>query len=156
MAPRKLAWSKTGSVAHIAQDGRTITVQALVRDNKSGRWSLSNGTSKPIIAQDNARFTHLDWSSSGNDLVVTDQNGRLYVYVMAFALNRLMPNPLQYTVPQDDLSAVVGLHWLPMNMGPSPRVNNTSLSSSSHSLATDARNSVSHYISSIQRWRSLA
>lgn len=36
---------------------------------------------------------------------------------MAFALNRLSPAKLSYTVPQDDLSAVVGIHWLAATSG---------------------------------------
>ncbi|KAL1306804.1 hypothetical protein AAFC00_005461 [Neodothiora populina] len=115
---RRLAWSRTGSVAHIPRGGREITIRSLVRDRTTGKSTLTDGTYKPVQADGDTCFTHIEWSMLGSELVATDQFGRLYVYSMTLALNRLLPNKLSYTVPQDDLSAVVGIRWLSTTSGP--------------------------------------
>lgn len=114
---RKLAWSRAGSVAHISPDGLKVTFRALVRDKKTGEWSLSDGGNHPIRANRDARYVHVEWSVSGSEVVLVDHCGRLSIHVMAYALNRFLPNTISQGTHHDDLSAVVGLHWLSVFAG---------------------------------------
>jgi len=121
---RRLAWSKTGSIARIVSDGSKITFQAVVRSPDTGIWSLSDESPQPIIAPENVFFQHLEWSNLGLDLVALDQNGCPHLYAIAFALDRLQPHTVHLKNGTDDLSAAVGLHWLPLHPSQSkvPRI----------------------------------
>lgn len=92
----------------------------MIRDKATGKSLLSDEGQQSIVAHGDVIFTHIDWSTSGTEIVVTDQFGRLYLHSMALAMNRIMPNTFNNSVPHHDLSAVVGLHWLALNMGPRP------------------------------------
>ncbi|GAB7348668.1 hypothetical protein MBLNU459_g7031t1 [Dothideomycetes sp. NU459] len=112
---QKLAWSKTGSIASISPDGRTITTRAVARSPNTGKWALSDDSPQPIIAQGDTIFTHIEWSTFGLELVATDQLGRIFIFSMGYALNRMIPTPLNYSPAPDDLNVIVGLHWLAPN-----------------------------------------
>lgn len=100
-----------------------------MRDPLTGKALLSGESSKPIVAEDDACLVHVEWSMSGSELIVTDQFGRISIHAMALALNRLQPVKMSYDVPQDDLSTVIGLHWL-ATTGAKQRVSNYTPSSS--------------------------
>ncbi|KAI5245922.1 hypothetical protein E4T42_06598 [Aureobasidium subglaciale] len=81
---------------------------------KTTKWALSGETE--VNASEDAFFTHVEWSSSGLDLVVADQHGRFTLFTLTHALNSLERRPCNLTSAVDDLNQVVGLHWLPLNL----------------------------------------
>lgn len=111
---RQIAWSKTGSIARITTDGTRIAFRAVVRDSKSGIWSLSSESPEPVHAPENVVFTHIEWSGLGLDLVALDQTGMPHLYTLALALGRVQPCTTQFSDVQGDLGAFAGLHWLPI------------------------------------------
>ena len=88
-----------------------------MRDRASGKWTLTEKGNHSIQIKGETQLVHIEWSASGSELVAIDRFGRLSIYTIGLALNRLLPTTLNYSIPQDDLGAVVGLHWLPLNMG---------------------------------------
>lgn len=97
-------------------------MRALCRDKNTAKWSLSDATE--VNASDGAIFTHVEWSSSGLDLVIADQFGRLTLFSLTHALNSLERRPVNLTSNVDDLNQIVGLHWLPLNLAGQTRVRN--------------------------------
>jgi len=95
-------------------------VRALCRDKKTANWSLSDETE--VNTSEGAVFTHVEWSSSGLDLVIADQFGRFTLFSLNHALNSLERRPVNLTSSVDDLNQVVGLHWLPNNLAGQTRV----------------------------------
>ena len=57
-------------------------------------------------------FTHLTWSPSGPDLAMIDTYGRISIYQISMALNRLSAMRTFTTDLEDNLGAIVGLMWL--------------------------------------------
>ncbi|KAH0294203.1 hypothetical protein M436DRAFT_81910 [Aureobasidium namibiae CBS 147.97] len=110
---QRLAWSRTSCIAQISADSRKVVVRALCRDKNTANWSLSDETE--VNASEGAIFTHVEWSSSGFDLVIADQFGRFTLFSLTHALNSLERRPVNLTSSVDDLNQVVGLHWLPTN-----------------------------------------
>lgn len=88
-------------------------MRALCRDKNTAKWSLSDETE--VNASEDAIFTHVEWSSSGLDLVIADQYGRFTLFSSTHALNSLERRPVNLTSSVDDLNQVVGLHWLALN-----------------------------------------
>jgi mediator of RNA polymerase II transcription subunit 16 len=117
---RRLAWSKTSCVAQISADSSKVFVRALCRDKNTAKWSLSDETE--VNASEGAIFTHLEWSSSGFDLVIADQFGRFTLFTLTHALNSLERRPMNLSSPVDDLNQIVGLHWLALNITGQTRV----------------------------------
>ncbi|THX79645.1 hypothetical protein D6D05_04871 [Aureobasidium pullulans] len=111
---QRLAWSRTSCVAQISADSRKIFVRALCRDKNTAKWSLSGETE--VNASEDAIFTHVEWSSSGLDLVAADQFGRLTLFSLTHALNSLERRPVNLSSTVDDLNQIVGLHWFPLNL----------------------------------------
>lgn len=95
-------------------------MRALCRDKNTANWSLSDETE--VNASEGAIFTHVEWSSSGFDLVIADQFGRFTLFSLTHALNSLERRPVNLTSSVDDLNQVVGLHWLPTNPAGQTRV----------------------------------
>lgn len=50
----------------------------------------------------------------GNDLTVVDTCGRILIYSTGFALGQMMLVRPANNDPDDELSSLVGLHWLPV------------------------------------------
>lgn len=114
---RKLAWSSTGCIAEVKDDGRKVVFRALVRKRKTGAWPLSNESEYPIVASEDARFQHMQFSNMGTDLAVIDNHGQVLVHTLTGPLGRmpLAPHNISRSeVPRSDGDAVVGLHWLPV------------------------------------------
>ncbi|KAI5206129.1 hypothetical protein E4T39_02649 [Aureobasidium subglaciale] len=124
---QRLAWSKTSCVAQISADCRKVFVRALHRDRNTTKWALSGETE--VNASEDAFFTHVEWSSSGLDLMIADQYGRFTLFSLTHALNSLERRPCNLTSAVDDLNQVVGLHWLPLNLAGQTRVSHSGQSS---------------------------
>ncbi len=58
------------------------------------------------------QLVHLCWNHSGAELAITDVFGRISVFVIPSALNRIVAVRSCKVDPEDSLSAVVGLMWL--------------------------------------------
>lgn len=97
-------------------------MRALCRDKDTAKWSLSGETE--VNASEDAIFTHVEWSSSGLDLVAADQFGRLTLFSLTHALNSLERRPVNLSSTVDDLNQIVGLHWFPLNLAGQNRVCN--------------------------------
>lgn len=50
----------------------------------------------------------------GNDLTVVDTCGRILIYSTGFALGQMMQVRPANNDPDDELSSLVSLHWLPV------------------------------------------
>ncbi|PNS19940.1 peptidyl-tRNA hydrolase [Sphaceloma murrayae] len=112
---QRLTWSKNATLAYISEDNRHVRFRLVIRDPEKQRWVLSNDSPSKVTAPDDAYFVHIQWSSVGMDLVALDQYGRPHLYQLAYALDRLAPHTFTLQQPADDLSTVVGLHWLPVH-----------------------------------------
>ncbi|QIX02065.1 hypothetical protein AMS68_007582 [Peltaster fructicola] len=112
----KLAWSNTGSIARISEDGTTVTFRILERHVKTKTWSLSDESKHSISAPIGCRFVHLAFNLIGQDLALADNLGRLHLHSSSGG-NGKMHAAVVDTVPGaeklSELDAVVGLHWLP-------------------------------------------
>ncbi|KAI9671992.1 MAG: mediator complex subunit [Trizodia sp. TS-e1964] len=111
---QNLAWSKLGCIAHINRDGRGISIRGLFCSPRNGKWSLSGeypATPRGALGDGN-RLVHLCWNHSGSDLAVVDSYGRISLFSVVIAINRLAETRQFLNDPEDDLSAVVGMCWL--------------------------------------------
>lgn len=114
---RKLAWSNTGSIAQIRDDGRKIVFRTLQQDQKTRTWDLSDESKHPIVAPVGRCFIHVQWNGLGIDLAAADNLGGVHVYSMAGAVGRMQPAHGEIFHSDDhtsDFYAAVGLHWLPL------------------------------------------
>ena len=117
MCARKLAWSNTGSIAQILDDGRKVVFRAMIRNQKTGHWSLTEDSKHPILAPEGAKFEHVHFSGIGVDLAVADSLGGVHVYTLLGALGKMAAAPTnlrQSETSRGELDVVVGLHWLIM------------------------------------------
>ncbi|TID21520.1 mediator of rna polymerase ii transcription subunit 16 [Venturia nashicola] len=111
---QKIAWSRFGCIAAVSEAGKGVDLYTYIRDLKDGVWDVS----KPIplwppIAE-NHSISHITWSHMGNDLTVVDSCGRILIYSTGFALGQMMLVRPANNDPDDELSSLVGLHWLPV------------------------------------------
>lgn len=111
---RTLAWSRLGAIAHISNDGRKVTFRTVARSQTTGVWSLSKPIPDPSLAVEDVRFQHLEWSRHGTELAVVDQYGRIHLFKLVFAFGRMTPMPIRPSGQHDDLTSIVGMHWLPL------------------------------------------
>jgi mediator of RNA polymerase II transcription subunit 16 len=51
----------------------------------------------------------------GNDLTIIDSSGRVLIYSTGFALGQMMLVRQHINDQDDDMSALVGLHWFPVH-----------------------------------------
>ncbi|KAJ9134015.1 Mediator of RNA polymerase II transcription subunit 16 [Pleurostoma richardsiae] len=117
---QSIAWSKQGTIASIAPDGRSLELRFLRAHPSNGNWDLSQpsqcGTEVfvvPTLAD--GPIVHLAWASTGSpELAVIDAFGRVCIVTFTVNLNR------PYLVRKwdgdavDDLNTVVGCYWLPL------------------------------------------
>lgn len=112
---RRLAWSSTGSIAKISEDGTKVTFRSFVRDGQ--RWTVSEASKHPIEAPEARKFVHVQFSGIGIDLAVVDNLGTAHLYTLTGALGRMVPasgDLARVTAVKSELDALVGLHWLQM------------------------------------------
>lgn len=112
----KLAWSNTGSIAQISPDGKKISFRVLVRDRKTGLWTISKASKSPIEAPMDRNFVHIQFNGVGIDLAVVDDAGTLQVHTLSGALGKMIPSTssidLARNGPRRELNDIVGLRWL--------------------------------------------
>ena len=114
---RKLAWSNTGSIAQIREDGEKIGLRTMYRDQKAGLWKLSDESKHPITASLGRNFAHIQCNGIGTDLAAVDDLGGVHLYSIAGANGRMQKAHEEASASDDhhhSLGAVVGLHWLPL------------------------------------------
>lgn len=114
---RKLAWSNAGSLAQIVDEGRKIAFRALMRNQKTGDWSLTEISKSPIPAPEGTTWEHIRFNGVGIDLSAVDSHAGVHVFTLMGALGNMVAaqsNVNQGDGPKSELDAVVGLHWLPM------------------------------------------
>ena len=114
MLARKLVWSKNGCIAYVTRDGCSVVVRNLMCDSSNGQWRLSKEYLVDNVAttHNEQHIVHLSWSHYGTDLAVVDAFGRISIYSMFMAINRLSLYRRCVSDPEDNLSAVVGVTWL--------------------------------------------
>ncbi|KAL8841731.1 MAG: hypothetical protein Q9176_003126 [Flavoplaca citrina] len=111
---QKIAWSNTGCIASIADDGCTAILRNLYCDPTSGLWKLSNGDEAKAVVQAHDRHTlkHLSWNHTGTELAVIDNLGNISVSSLLSSINRSSLSSRCVLGAEDDLSAPVGSMWL--------------------------------------------
>ncbi|KAF2276186.1 uncharacterized protein EI97DRAFT_433591 [Westerdykella ornata] len=110
---RKIAWSNTGCVASISPDGYAVYLRVFLRDPLTRAWSLGNETQLDFNNETGTfQFVHLSWSRLGNDLVVVDTAGRVFLFTCQMVLGRMVPTRVETTQSESELDVVVGMHWL--------------------------------------------
>ncbi len=102
-------------MASITGDGHGVELRTLVRKPGEGRWILSEAVPlklPPLL--DGSQLVHISWSSLGSDLIVVDAAGRVFIFTNGYALGRMQLTRASVVDQEDDLSGVVGMHWLPV------------------------------------------
>jgi mediator of RNA polymerase II transcription subunit 16 len=113
---RKIAWSKNGCVAYISPDGDAINLKVFSRDADTGKWDLGKDVPVELPQRpDTFPCVHLSWSHLGNDLAVMDAAGRVMLFSMAMALDRLHFVRAELAHPEAEVDGVVGMHWLALH-----------------------------------------
>ncbi|CAK4028645.1 Hypothetical predicted protein [Lecanosticta acicola] len=107
----RLAWSSTGSIARITADRSKVVFHTLVRDKRTGGWTLTGDSKHPLEAPVGRRFVHLKFSGIGIDLIVIDDVGASHMYTLAGVLERTTCLGVARE-GKSELDAVVGIHWL--------------------------------------------
>lgn len=112
---RRLAWSHTGCIAEIRNDGREIVFRTLLRKSGRGEWKLTEPSSSKITATDGVHFVHIQFSGSGTELAVAADSGAVHIYTSSGSLAK-------WSVAPDDrvggavsvhVDSVIGIMWLP-------------------------------------------
>ncbi|KAM0626137.1 hypothetical protein ACHAPW_008456 [Verticillium nonalfalfae] len=111
-----IAWSKSGTIAYISPDGRSVQVRYLRADPKTGGWGLSEPTTvDAITASPSTPIVHLAWAAtSSNELAVIDAAGRVAILAFSVSLNRPFLTRKWDADHADDLHAIAGCFWLPL------------------------------------------
>ena len=109
-----MAWSKIGCIAYITPDGRGVHLSNLRCNSKDGIWEHTEGVPIDHVSTiyNGRELAHISWNSSGLELAVVDVFGRLSLFSIFIALNRIAVSRSCIVEPEDNLSALVGLMWL--------------------------------------------
>jgi mediator of RNA polymerase II transcription subunit 16, fungi type len=113
---RTIAWSRSGTIATVSRDGKTLQLRFLRSNPEDGSWDLSEPTTCDLItASSSATIVHLDWASTNSpELAVIDSLGRVAILTFSITLNRPLSARKWDFDPVDDMYAVVGSFWLPL------------------------------------------
>jgi mediator of RNA polymerase II transcription subunit 16 len=76
----KVAWSKYGTVAAIAPDGRSVKLYVLIKGSKSNSWNLSKPSVLPLELEEDHLLVHISWNQLGSMLSVFDSSGRISIF----------------------------------------------------------------------------
>lgn len=111
---QSLAWSKTGIIATVAPDGRSIELRYLRAHPKDASWGLSEPTTfVPEGSLLGGPIVHLAWSpTQTSDLAIIDAVGRVLIVNFSTNVNRPTTQRRWDEDSTDDLNAVVGTFWL--------------------------------------------
>lgn len=122
---QRISWSRLGCVATISSDSSSVGIRCLRLRRQTATWELSSIYNLEFAAEEPPHsWTHLCWSSTGIDLAIFDNTGKVFVFAMstASAVNRFQdlsfPNPDH----GDELKQAVGTFWLPAADRESPAV----------------------------------
>ncbi|KAF2460799.1 mediator complex subunit 16-domain-containing protein [Lineolata rhizophorae] len=114
---QKLAWANTGCVASITPNGQGVNLRVFQRSPKDGRWALSDESPLEMPQlQDELQLVHVSWSHLGYDLAVVDSSGRVTIFTFSFSgvlLGKMNMTRTAVMDAEDEMGALVGLHWLP-------------------------------------------
>lgn len=120
-----MAWSRSGAIAYISDNGRKVFLRMLVCTVNDGKWALNDEKSPDLVteAPGDYTYTHLSWNELGTDLAIVDSRGRIMTFAMSMALNALNLQKPAAIDNYDDMNSPVGLMWLSINrpVGTSPR-----------------------------------
>lgn len=114
---RKISWSRFGSIASISSDGHNVDIYNYLRDAR-GNWNLSKPIPLPLGPNgiNINPIVHVSWSHMGNVLAAVDSRGRISLYIVGFSQGSLSLVRQNFALdPDNDMHAVVGLHWLPVH-----------------------------------------
>lgn len=116
MPSRKLAWSKSSTIAHITSHGQAVEIQALAlsADGTTSVLSEPSSLEFPPLAPHTV-LTHIAWSNYGSDLAVVDSTGRTSLFSPIVVANRLLLAGAFDPDPDDQLGTIVGLEWFTVN-----------------------------------------
>ncbi|OHF01042.1 RNA polymerase II Mediator complex subunit Sin4 [Colletotrichum orchidophilum] len=111
-----VAWSRSGAIASISPDGKTLEARFLRSHPDDGEWGLSEPTKVDLISiNPSSPIIHLAWASTTNpELAVIDATGRVAILTYSITLNRPFATRKWDHDPSDDLHAIVGSYWLPL------------------------------------------
>ena len=111
---RRIAWSKLGCIASIAEDGLSVVLQTLMCNPKDGQWKLSDPSERHggSSMRSEHSLEHISWNHMGSDLAVIDVFGRISIYSILIAMNRMVLIKNCTSDLEDDLGAIVGTMWL--------------------------------------------
>jgi mediator of RNA polymerase II transcription subunit 16 len=114
---REIAWSKLGSIAIINSEGTGVETRHLACSPNDGRWLLSDAYPIANVSRyhENQRLAHVTWNNHGGELAVVDVLGRVSFYTVFLAVNQMNVTRNQILDQDDDLSALVGFWWLPLD-----------------------------------------
>ena len=91
-----------------------MNIQHLACSPQDGQWGLSAPSTADTVSTMHSehQLVHLCWNHSGAELAITDVFGRISVFVIQSALNRIVATRRCKEDPEDSLCGVVGLMWL--------------------------------------------
>jgi mediator of RNA polymerase II transcription subunit 16, fungi type len=114
---RTLAWSRQGTIASVAADGRSIDLYFIRSHPKDGAWGLSEPTPWTQLGAgfQGGPIAHLAWAATSNpELAVIDTAGRVSIWNFNQNLNRPSQVRSWDSDSIEDVNAVVGCYWLPL------------------------------------------
>ncbi|KAI8282416.1 hypothetical protein K4K60_003596 [Colletotrichum sp. SAR11_57] len=111
---RGVAWSRSGAIASVSPDGRSLETRFLRSHPDNGEWGLSEPTKVELVSTNpSSPIVHLAWASTASpELAVIDATGRVSILTYSINLNRPFATRKWDHEPCDDLHAVVGCYWL--------------------------------------------
>ncbi|KAI8264906.1 hypothetical protein K4K56_005253 [Colletotrichum sp. SAR 10_98] len=109
-----VAWSRSGAIASVSPDGRSLETRFLRSHPDNGEWGLSEPTKVELVSTNpSSPIVHLAWASTASpELAVIDATGRVSILTYSINLNRPFATRKWDHEPCDDLHAVVGCYWL--------------------------------------------
>ncbi|KAK7193454.1 hypothetical protein DPSP01_000017 [Paraphaeosphaeria sporulosa] len=109
----RIAWSKNGCIAYIVPDGLGVNLRVFSRTGSTEKWDLGTDVQLDIPHQsDEFPLVHLSWSHLGNDLAVVNAAGHVMIFSCAMVLDRMNFTRTELSQPDNEIDAVVGMHWL--------------------------------------------
>jgi mediator of RNA polymerase II transcription subunit 16 len=113
---QRIAWSRSGTIAVIGPDSRTINLYVLIRNPKDGSWRRSKPASVALPLDDSLQdpqpLVHLCWAHMGHELAAIDTLGRIFIYSVGSSAGQLTLSRNPASDPSQDRAGVVGMCWL--------------------------------------------
>ena len=100
-------------MAYVQGDDRSVVLQHIFCDPRDGLWNVSKQYPLDEVraAHGDNDIVHLSWSRMGNELAIIDLVGRISVWTVFLATNRLTIMRRTVQDPEDNLGSVVGMMW---------------------------------------------